>query len=196
MSTDSEPALGSTTQWAKTLLIRFFALTLMFGVVLAVSAAPGLAVLGRVSDIAVAFGGLTTVGILLPLLDLDFDTEQEDVLNSTLNEIFKAPLREKFLYVSSYLLVLVTAMSTLVAVTGLAAATVVDATSLGVVGAIIALGYPAVDMYVGQAFGWNIASTGGLAAAAVLYLVSLGYHTQATIPRQAATDARQFLLTH
>jgi small-conductance mechanosensitive channel len=196
MSAESSHPTGSVTEWAKTLFVRFLALTLVFGVVLAVSAAPALAVLGRVSELALAFGALTTVGIFLPLLDLDFDPEQEDVLNSTLTNILEAPLREKFLYVSTYLLVLVTAMSTLVAVTGLAAATVATASTFGVVGAVIALGYPAVDMYVGQTFGWNIASTGGFVAAVVLYLIALGYHTEPTIPRQAATDARQFLLTH
>ena len=196
MGAEQSQPRENVASWAGTLLGRFLAITIMVGVLVSLTAVPALVGLERVNSLAAAFGALAIVGILLPILDLDFDDDEEALLNSQLQNVFEAPLAQKFLYVSSYLLVLVTAMSTLVAATGLAAWALVELTGIGLLGVLLAVVYPGIDAYAGRKAGWNIASTGGIVAAAVLYLVAFMYRSQTSIPKQAATDARQFLLAH
>ncbi|NIB98040.1 hypothetical protein [Halobacterium sp. R2-5] len=196
MSTVNQEPLGSVAEWAKTLLGRFIASSLVIGSLVAVASSPALIVLPRLGDLAVSFGWLAIVGVFLPFLNLDLDEDDTELLVSLMESIESATRREMLLYFMSYLLVLVSALSVLVLVTGTIASLLVSWTSVGLIGVGTAIFYPSIDIWVGDRFGWNIASTGAILAMAVLYLVAPIYRTNTSIPQNAARDARSFILSH
>jgi hypothetical protein len=194
-TTDREP-LGSVTNWFRTLFGRFIAGILFFGILVTTASSPALLALPQVGDLAASFGWLAIVGFILPMFNLDLDEDESETLASITAQIEDANRVELILYAMSFLLVLVCMVSTLVSVIGIAASFIVGWTNIGLIGIVLALFYPSVDIWLGNRVGINIATIGALLAFVILYIAVLAHRSNTQIPQTAANDARSFLLSY
>lgn len=194
-ATDQE-RIGSVVGWLRTLLGTFVATTLVVGLLVLVASLPALLILPRFGALSASFGWVAVVGVFLPFLNPTLDETEAEALEKINDTLENSSRVEKFFYATSFLFVLVFALSSLVFVSGITAAYLSTWTGIGLLGLGVAIFYPYLDIWLGNHLGWNIATTGGILVVIPLYLAALGYQTKTDIPQQAVTDARSFMLGH
>ena len=196
MSTAEQEQIGSVLSWLRTLFGEFIASTLVVGFLILVASLPALLILPRFGALSASLGWITVVGVFLPYLNPSLDDEETEALENIMNGLANSPRVETFLYVTSFLVVLVFSLSGLVFFTGVVGAYLSTWLGFGLIGLAMAVFYPYLDIWLGNHVGWNIATTGGVLVAAVLYLAAFGYRTRTDVAQRAAVDARSFILTH
>ncbi|MFC7047327.1 hypothetical protein ACFQH6_19630 [Halobacteriaceae archaeon GCM10025711] len=193
---DEGTNLASTPRWALSLSGTFIVMAVVLGVFFFALSSPALLIVPMVFPEATPFLWLAVAGLVIGMAGMELNDEDSEILVSLVEQYQEMNRREKFLYTTAYLFILVGGISFEVAIIGIGGSILAQQTGLGLLSIVIALWYPAVDGWLGRNAGWNLASTGGLAALVIMEVLALLYQVPPTIPREAGATLRASLVAN
>lgn len=193
---DPERELASVFRWGASLAGTYLAWVFVGGLLFIALSAPTLHLAPIAYPQSVPFLWLSIVGLTIGLLDPNLNEEDAELLNKLMSNYRTKNSREKFIYLTSFVMIGIGSISFEVAVVGIASTLIAESLGLGLLAVAVALWYPATDAWLGRTLGWNVASTGGLITLLVMGVVAVLYQVSPEVPRSAAMDIRRSLVTH
>ena len=163
---------SSSPRWALRKAGSFFGTTGLLAVVVFAFASPAVLLVPTVVPASEPFVWFALIGLSITFSSPSLTEEESSVLQELLEDVNDLPQSAQLVYLASFLFMMVSGLSTLVAAIGVAGAAA-TATPLAAVAAIpFALGYPTVEVWLSRTLGWNVTSTGAAVALVPLLLVT------------------------
>lgn len=182
--------LVGTPFWALTMVIRFISGFLFWGIFASAASVLTIFFLPRVYPAAEPFIWLTILGVVLVFFNIHLSEEQADRFENFAESLNEMETRDKLLYVSSLMMLIILGISFQVALVASVAAYLSLELSLGVAGLALVIFYPMLDAWLGGKLPLNITSIGSLVGLAIMWFVAFAYSFSLRVPRQAAHDLR------
>lgn len=192
---DPETELASIPRWGVSLTGRFLAAVIVWGLMIIAISAPALHFVPTVYPKSTPFLWLTIAGLVIAMSNPDLSEEDGETLNDLIERVRNNDRRERFFYMTTVIILAIATVSFEVAVVGVGASLIAEETGLGLVAVATTLWYPTVDSWVGRNVGWNVASVGGLVALLAMHLLAIMYQVSPEVPRSAADDFRNTLVS-
>jgi hypothetical protein len=192
---DADEELGSTLSWASSLLGRYFAGIIVWGMTLLAFASPALLFVPDAVPESGPFLYLALAGLVIGLLKPDFPDDKNEQVTQIVENFQKLSGPERYIYFATILVLAIGVVSSLVGVIGVVASVLASQLNIALPAVAFAVWYPPVDAWLGAKTGYNVSSIGGFIALAFMYLIAKLYRVSPEVPRAAATDFRRELRT-